>query len=209
MDGTLIDSTDAIYESFLNVFKKHKIPLLPKNKITKFIGYTLQDMFRFFGVSSDLIEVCCNDYKRHYTTIHRAKTTMLPNAAESIKLASKFANLGIVTTKTSHSSRELLQHFEVEKYFSVMIGREDVVHTKPHKEPIINALMIMESKNIKIDKNKSFMIGDTILDLQAAKNADIQGIGILCGYGKRADLEQFSNNIFLDSLKAVKFIQSL
>lgn len=205
MDGTLIDSTDAIYESFCSVFAKHKMPMLSKNEVAKYIGYTLGDMFAFMGVKAENIEQCCDDYKRHYTQIHNLKTTMLPNAINAIKLAHSFATLGIVTTKTSASSRNLLEHFGVAKYFKAIVGREDVLNPKPHSEPILKALSQMEVKNAR----NAFMIGDTILDLMAAKEAKITGVGVLCGYGIKEDLAKFSDKIFSNTLEAVESIKML
>ncbi len=204
MDGTLIDSTPAIYESFCAVFKAHNMPILGKNEVSKFIGYPLGDMFGFFGVESAHIAAFCEEYKNHYAKIHNEKTTMLPNAVESVRLASEFATLGVVTTKTSRSSRALLAHFGVEQYFSVIIGREDTIKPKPDKEPILNALKALNaapSANV-------FMVGDTILDLIAAKSAGVRGIGVLCGYGERADLAQWSEHIFADTKAAVEFIRT-
>lgn len=203
MDGTLIDSTDAIYESFCSVFTKHKMPLLSKAEVAKYIGYTLSDMFAFFGVSNEKIEQCCSDYKEHYTKIHNLKTKMLPNAIEAIKIAHSFATLGVVTTKTSNSSRNLLEHFGVAQYFQTIIGREDVINPKPHSEPILKALSCLNETPSK----NAFMIGDTILDLISAKSAGITGIGILCGYGAKEDLMQFSDYIFSDTLEAINFIK--
>lgn len=133
MDGTLIDSTGAIYESFCVVFEKHKMPPKSKAEVAQYIGYSLDDMFAFLGVETGQIEQLCADYKAHYTKIHNEKTKMLDGAVEAIKMASEFANLGVVTTKSSDSSRNLLVHFGVAKYFSVMIGKNDVINPKPHK----------------------------------------------------------------------------
>ncbi|RDU65140.1 HAD family hydrolase [Helicobacter sp. MIT 14-3879] len=202
MDGTLIDSTEAIYESFCNVFRDNKLPILTKDEVSRFIGYTLQDMFSFFGINENDIEKYCLQYKNHYKNICNLKTSMLPSAIDSIKLAHKFGILGIVTTKTSASTKEILARFGVRDYFKVIIGREDVFYTKPHKEPILNALKAIQTNSL----SNVYMIGDTILDLQAAQNAGVRGIGVLCGYGRREELEKFSNNVFTNTLEAVKFI---
>ena len=61
MDGTLIDSTDAIYESFCVVFEKHKMPILGKAEVAKYIGYPLDEMFAFFGAERGRIEQLCAD----------------------------------------------------------------------------------------------------------------------------------------------------
>lgn len=209
MDGTLIDSTDAIYESFCVVFEKHKMPILGKAEVAKYIGYPLDEMFAFFGAERGRIEQLCADYKAHYTKIHNAKTKMLDGAVEAIQMASEFASLGIVTTKSSDSSRNLLAHFGVAKHFSVMIGKNDVINPKPHKEPILKALAGMQSLGISVEAHNAFMIGDTILDLISARDAGIVGLGVLCGYGQRTDLEQFSKFIFKDTKEAVVFAKGI
>ena len=110
MDGTLIDSTEAIYESFCVVFEKHKMPILSESEVAKYIGYPLEEMFGFFGVPNDKIAQCREDYGAHYRKIHDEKTKMIDGAVEAIKSAREFATLGIVTTKSSESSRNLLAH---------------------------------------------------------------------------------------------------
>lgn len=206
MDGTLIDSTDAIYKSFSKVFIDNNMPELSKKEVSKFIGYTLNDMFKFFGAKEECIPRYCDEYKSHYIKICNQYTHLITNVRDSIILASSFAHLGIVTTKSSRSSKELLANFGIDKYFKTIIGREDVNHTKPHKEPILKAL---DSLNLNIDKNKTYMIGDTILDLNAAKNAGVVGIGVLSGYGTLKDLNNISPYTFKDTLEAVSFIKTL
>ena len=209
MDGTLIDSTSAIYESFCVVFEKHKMPILSESEVAQYIGYPLEEMFGFFGVPDDKIAQCREDYGAHYRQIHDEKTKMIDGAVEAIKSAREFATLGIVTTKSSESSRNLLAHFGVVEHFGVMIGANDVANLKPHKEPILKALQGLETLGIRVESHNAFMIGDTILDLISAKSAGIVGLGVLCGYGKRNDLEQISKFVFNDTLEAVKFARGM
>lgn len=214
MDGTLIDSTSAIYESFCVVFEKHKMPILGRAEVAQYIGYPLSDMFAFLGAEKGQIEQLCADYKTHYLKIHNAKTKMLDGAVEAIKMASEFASLGIVTTKSSDSSRNLLVHFGIARHFEVIIGKDSVTHPKPNKEPILKALEVLKGAGAGVESSvglsaveahKIFMIGDTILDLIAAKDAGIVGLGVLCGYGKKSDLEKYSKFIFKDTKEAVEF----
>ncbi|MGX2982496.1 HAD family hydrolase [Helicobacter sp. 23-1045] len=206
MDGTLIDSTEAIYESFCAVFEKHKMPILSRTEVESKIGYQLSEMFAFFGAESRQILRCCEDYKAHYAKIHNAKTKMIDGAVSAIETASAVANLGIVTTKSSDSTKNLLAHFGVAGHFSAIVGRDDVTHPKPHKEPIETALSRLKSLGISAESSETFMIGDTILDLQSAKCAGIVGVGVLCGYGKKAELEQYSEFIFESTKEAVEWI---
>lgn len=205
MDGTLIDSTSAIYESFCVVFEKHKMPILGRAEVAQYIGYPLSDMFAFFGAPCGAIPRLCADYREHYIKICDKQTKMLEGAVEAIKIASEFASLGIVTTKTSDSTRNILSHFGIVRHFEAIIGKDSVTHPKPHKEPILKALEALKGAGAGVEAHKIFMIGDTILDLIAAKDAGIAGLGVLCGYGKKADLEKYSKFIFKDTKEAVEF----
>ncbi len=202
LDGTLIDSTEAILESFYHSIHTHgEIDELNDEMITSQIGHTLETMFARVGVSSENIGVHVSTYKLHYREISRAKTFMLPNALEAIKEASTFARLGIVTTKTGHYSRELMEHFEVMDYFEVLIGFENVANPKPHPEPILTALEQMKSNTENV-----WMIGDTRLDLECSVRAGVEAIGVLSGYDNFEQLSTFDFTIGQDVLEAVRHI---
>lgn len=204
LDGTLIDSTTAILESFKYAFNKFKSIAPDDESITHLIGHPLEIMFKNLGIEDKLIAQYVKAYKEIYNQIKQEKTTLLPNAKEAIIKASEFAKLAVVTTKTSKSSAELLNDFNVGSYFEIIIGREDVVNPKPHPEPIEKALKLLNA-NIE----KSYMIGDTCLDMNSAKNSNIIGISVLSGYGVKEELEICSDYIRNDSLKAVELIYSL
>lgn len=207
LDGTLIDSTDAITSTFLHAFSKHSFDFKGSiEDIKKQIGYPLDIMFENLGVSKSVVWDFVDSYKMRYKDISVAQTTLLENAFEAVNLASKFAKLGVVTTKTRIYSTPILDNFDIGKHFEVIIGREDVENPKPHEEPILKAL---HSLNYDKNKNEAFMIGDTKLDLISAKNASINSIGLLCGYSNEEELSQYTNIIKKDSLEAVKYLASL
>ncbi len=201
LDGTVIDSTDAIVLSFYDTFDIFALKRPKKEEILKFVGHTLEDMFIYLGVDKNFVDECVFEYKKSYRKRSLLMTTLLPNAKKSIEFAYSFARLGVVTTKTGKYSKDILEHLDVMKYFDVLIGREDISNPKPHKEPIEKALLQMSA-----GKSNAWMIGDTKLDLISAKNANIKSVGLLNGYGKQEELIKYSDNIEDDSLRAVKYI---
>lgn len=207
LDGTLIDSTDAITDTFLHAFSKHKFDFKGSvEDIKKQIGYPLDIMFEKLGVSKSKVWDFVDSYKTRYKDISVAQTTLLENAFEAVNLASSFAKLGIVTTKTRIYSTPILDNFDITKHFEVIIGKEDVENPKPHQEPILKAL---QSLNYDSSKQQAFMIGDTKLDLISAQNASISSIGVLCGYSKEDELLKYTNIVKKDSLEAIKYLSNL
>lgn len=203
LDGTLIDSTEAILESFDESFKAFDIETPSDDLIKSLIGHPLELMYKGMGVPKANIQDIIKTYKKHYRKISKHKTSLLPDAKKAVEEADKFASLGVVTTKTKRYSIELLEHLDILKYFSTIIGREDVKNPKPHPEPILKAISLLKAK-----KDFTWMIGDTVMDIISARSAGIQTCGVLCGYGKFEDLNNSSANIFANSLEAISFIKN-
>lgn len=203
LDGTLIDSTEAILESFTVTFKTFE-KKVPTDKLIKAeIGHPLDVMFQTLGVEEEKVWEYVNAYKMHYRKISCAKTVLLPEARKAVELASKHATLGVVTTKTAKYSVELLEHMGLMEYFEVLVGREDVENPKPHPEPVHKAL-----SKLQTDKTKCWMIGDTCMDMHAARAAGIEAIAVTCGYGSKEVLSQCTENIHKNALEAIIFITS-
>ncbi len=202
LDGTVIDSTEAILDGFRVAFETFGGEVPSDELIKNEIGHTLEDMFLTLGVESSKVDEHVHAYKMHYRVISCEKTILLDGAREAIELASDFATLGVVTTKTGEYSQILLEHMELMKYFDVLIGREHVTYPKPHAEPILKALMKLEH-----DRNNTWMIGDTCMDMIAAKNAEVNSIAVTSGYGTAEKLQKCSGIIYGTVLEAVDFIQ--
>jgi len=205
LDGTLIDSTEAILESFSKAYEKCGGTKPADESIKELIGLPLDIMFVELGVDKDDAMRYVIAYKEHYRTIHTQKTLLLPKAKEAIELAYSFATLGIVTTKTGQYSRELLEYFKLMKYFDVLIGREDVENPKPHPEPIFKALNLLNYSS----ESTAYMVGDSTADLLSAREAKITNIAVLCGYGDNEELRKYANFTKEDSFLAVEFIKKL
>jgi phosphoglycolate phosphatase len=201
LDGTLIDSTEAILESFSVAYDTFSQKAPEADKIEALIGYPLDVMFVRLGVDSAKVDAYVQAYKMHYRRISRYKTVPLPGAKEAVELASGFARLGIVTTKTGRYSRELLEHMGLMRHFEILIGREDVTHPKPHPEPIRKALASM-----KADAVNAWMIGDTLLDIHAARAAGVIPYALTCGYGSEEELSEACEYVAKDAKTAIENI---
>lgn len=207
LDGTLIDSTDAIVSTFYHSFvvKNFKFDGSEED-IKNLIGYPLDVMYEQLGVAQEEVNGFVEEYKKRYREISLDMTLILEDAREALELASQYARLGIVTTKTTQYTIPLLENMGIMNYFECIVGRQEVINPKPHPEPILKA---MEMMNITVEDFDIYMIGDTKLDLIAAKKANIKGVGVLCGYGKYGELAKYSDMVEPNSSLAVKRIIKL
>ncbi len=204
LDGTLIDSTEAIVSSFKDSFDDFGLDGFDEKSVISLIGYPLDVMYRELGVSEEIVWDMVDRYKSHYRQRSKQMTKLLPKARETIELAHSFARLSVVTTKTAKYSKELLEYFGLMEYFEVLIGREDVENPKPHPEPIYKALEMMQ---IEFSTKDIYMIGDTILDMESAYRANVNPIAVLCGYGDKKSLKKYTDILLFDTFNAVSFIK--
>ena len=139
LDGTLIDSTPAILEGFHYAFAHLGAAEPSDEAIKKLIGHPLEVMFERLGMTRD-VQNFLLAYKQRYAQIFLDQTVLLSGAFEAVRSASEFANLGVVTTKTSKFSKILLRHLGIAEFFGTIVGRESVKNPKPSAEPILKAL---------------------------------------------------------------------
>ncbi len=205
LDGTLIDSTEAILESFRESYRILGGRYPGDEAVQAMIGHPLAQMYRSFGADEERIEEYVAAYKSHYRSVHTQKTVLLPGAKEAVESAASFARLGIVTTKTGRYSRELLEHFGIMEHFAVLIGSEDVVRHKPHPEPILTALELMGCRAGEV---ACWMIGDTCMDMEAARAAGVRPLGVGCGYGAPEDLRACGAELSQNAWEAVAKIRT-
>lgn len=206
LDGTLIDSTEAIVSTFYHSFKELNYEFKGNDEnIKSLIGYPLDIMYKELGVDEEKIWDFVDAYKNRYRVISKEKTTLLENAFDAVKLASQFARVSVVTTKTRAYTMPLLEHFDIAQFFEIVTGRENVQNPKPHPEPI---LITLEQMNYNKDLHDVWMVGDTKLDLIAANEANISSVGVLCGYGEKEELLQYTKYVKNNSLDAVTFINN-
>lgn len=207
LDGTLIDSTEAIVSTFLHSFNQLEFNFTGNEEdIKNLIGYPLDIMYKNLGVEEDRVWDFVDTYKQRYKIISKEKTLLLENAFEAVELASQIGRVSVVTTKTRMYTMPLLEHFNIAQFFEIVTGRENVQNPKPHPEPI---LITLEQMNYNKYIHDVWMIGDTKLDLIAANEANVNSIGLLCGYGNEEELRKYTSNIKQNSLEAINFLKSL
>lgn len=207
LDGTLIDSTDAILSGFYHSFEELNFNFKGNDEdIKKYIGYPLDDMYVKLGVKDAKKWDFVDSYKRKYRTISKNQTVLLEKAFEAVQEASKIARLSVVTTKTKSYTIPLLENLNILNHFEIITGRECVQNPKPHPEPILNTLNQMDYEP---SKHEVYMIGDTKLDLIAAKEANINSIAVLCGYGKENELKLHTNIIKQNAFEAISHIKEV
>jgi HAD superfamily hydrolase (TIGR01549 family) len=79
--------------------------------------------------------------------------------------------LGIVTSRLGFTAMKILEMYNIAKYFKSIITADMCANHKPHPEPLLRCM-----NEIDGIKSETIFIGDTVFDLECAKNAGIKSI---------------------------------
>lgn len=202
LDGTLIDSTEAILNSFNFAFLDNKNKNYDEKKIKALIGISLDEIFKACAV--DDVDKYISSYKKQYEKVYLEQSFLLPLVKEALSEAKSFAKLGVVTNKGGVFTANLLKHLGVIDFFEVLVTKDDVIKAKPDAQPINKAL-----EKLNQNKERAYLIGDTSVDVKAAKNADIQCVVVEPMYEDRLKLEQTGVFIAKNLYEAVLYIKKL
>jgi phosphoglycolate phosphatase-like HAD superfamily hydrolase len=102
--------------------------------------------------------------------------------------------LGIVTTRSRTEALAFLRQFDLEGLLDAVTARQDTWRLKPHPQPIRHM-----AKLLGLSPAQCAMVGDTALDVRSAKAAGAYAVGVLCGFGEREELLRAGADLVLES----------
>lgn len=172
--------------------------LYSRSKIIEIFRENLQE----FGINptvkelEDIFDSVSNNFYKNMTEY----TKPIAGAIEFIQdLHQKGVKLGIVTSDSVVSTELTLKHFEWEKFFDVVIGRESSEFTKESGEPTKIAL-----QTLCANPEATLMIGDAPMDYVSAKNAGVnKTILVATGQIEKEELEKTSSYV-VNNLSEIK-----
>ena len=199
LDGTLIDSTEAIVETFNRVIEEQGEEACPARSIGEMIGLPLTKMFQRVlpEEKHDKIQACWDRFIIIYADVGPKKTRILPGAEETLKYFKGAGYLqSIATTKRGDVASHLLNALGLRDYFDLVLGINDVATPKPAPD-IINLTL----KRLDVKPKESVFVEDTTIGLESGKKAGVHIIGITTGTHDRQKLASLKPNYIVDSLK--------
>lgn len=183
LDGTLIDSTEAIVDCFYHTFDVLGIERPQRERIVSTISLTLENQFATM-LDHDPHE-CARIYREKYFRVGPEMTLLHEGASNILRqCADAGIRLGFVTSKLRTAAELLLDRLDVLDYFEARVGPEDVVRPKPDPEPLMKAL-----EQLSLSPGEVVYFGDTPLDVRAAHAAGIVCVGLTTGYASKGELE--------------------
>ncbi len=195
LDGTLIDSFLAIYESFNYTMRELRLPAYSYDDVLKTIGMPLEDVMAHVPGVTDP-DYAVRVFRSKYETIYLDRTTLLRGVRETVDALHKEGiSMAVSTNKLGRYSRTLLEHLGMSGYFRSIVGIQDGPRNKPYPDSIDRIV-----SELGLDKQEVVYVGDSLVDAQTAGNAGIEFIGVSTGPTTFSELAGARPYVVLDSL---------
>ena len=196
LDGTLIDSIDLILRSYRHTMQIHRAnaPLPPDDIWMKGLGTPLSVQFRHWTDDQVEIEAMIATYRAYNLTHHDALVKPYDGVVEEVvKLKQKGKRLGLVTSKLKDGAMKGLRLARLDQAFEIVIGAGEVTNPKPHPEPVLKALELLDAA-----AERTVFIGDSRHDLECGRAAGVKTAAVLWGPFNRAHLADLDPDFWLE-----------
>lgn len=185
LDGTITDSSEGIVNSIKYALSRMGFPDEPSEKIQTYIGPALHDTFKkIYGIEDTHAAVAI--YREYYSTKGIFENKLYEGIKEVLDmLKAQDYTLALATGKPTYYSEIILKHFEIDHYFSAVVG-SNMDGSRSDKKEIIAE--VFKQLKYNPDVHKATMIGDRFHDVHGAKHHNIECIGVSYGYSEGDEL---------------------
>lgn len=189
LDGTLTDSGLGVGNGVLHALRGLGYPEPDQDELRKYLGPPLWSSFRdFAGVESEEeVAEAVRLYREYYNATGAFENVVFAGIRELLEeLKSAGKRIAVATSKVDYAAVAILKHFEMDHYFDVIAGSDEPGLVRPTKATVIAHALA----ELNLDEGASVvMIGDREHDVHGALEHGLPVIGVLYGYGDRAELE--------------------
>jgi len=118
---------------------------------------------------------------------------LVPHVQEMLVTLHETYPLSVVSARGGKSTARFLEQFQLSELFQCVATAQTCEHTKPYPDPILWA-----AEQMGVSPEDCLMIGDTTVDIKAARSAGAQSVGVLCGFGEKDELLEVGADLILE-----------
>lgn len=188
LDGTLTDPKEGITKCVAHGLKHFGIEVENLDSLTTFIGPPLIDSFmEFYGFTREQATEAIEKYRERYGEVGWAENIPYTGIHElCVKLKAAGKKLLVATSKPEGPAVRIMEHFGLAPYFDLIGGAPLDNSERGRKAAVIRDTL--ERAGVT-DLSRCVMVGDRLHDIHGAHEVGLPVIGVLYGYGDRAEHE--------------------
>ncbi len=177
LDGTLYETNSSILGAVEETRREFGLPPVPEAEVSRHIGKTLDSFLAVLFPENKDLDSVRDAFRLHERTAVKKHGRLFPGI---VSLLEELKQLGFFLTICSNGSESyiglVLESMEIREYFSEIVSSK---YCSSKGEAVAR---------IASPEEFSIVVGDTIIDLEAAGEARLPAVAVTYGYGVNEDL---------------------
>jgi len=201
LDGTLLDTKRDLLYALNYVFAKHGLTTINEKDLLKHLGLGLRYLFDGClkeNLDSNIKDSIFNEFLEYYSKHLTVYTIPYKNVLETLKkLKEKGVKMAVVSNKKDEYVSYIINYY-FNNIFDYTTGAKVGYKKKPNSDLVYLAISEL---NANIDE--TIYIGDSIYDLETARNSKLDSIIVSYGYADIEKLKVMNPDILIDDFKDI------
>ena len=206
LDGTLLDSIEDIASSMNKVLESLQLPTHKIEDYKHFVGGGVDILVEnaLSNQSKEIKYEVIKRFKIEYDGKLHSKTLPYDGIYELLDELKKLdINLAVLSNKPHEFTVSYVNHFFKNYNFKEIHGQKKDVPKKPDPKAALDIVKCLDSSC-----ENTYFIGDTTIDMQTAKSANMTAIGVLWGFRDEKELRDFGADFIVSNpLEILKIIK--
>lgn len=178
LDGTLLDTSPGIFNSVRYAESQLGLTPIPDAQLKDFVGPPPKSMYmQIYGLDENRALLAAQKHREYGRTKAIFEAKVYPGIIELLSyLKNQGYKLGVATLKSQSIAETILTHYDIAHFFDVVIGMDA-------QETLTKCRTIQLAVNRMHTSGDAILIGDSQYDYDGAREAGIDFLGVLYGFG--------------------------
>lgn len=176
VDGTLLNTTEFIYQGFEHTLAAHGHPPRERTGYARVMGKPLDLCYEELAPGCDAALMC--ETHRTWQAGNLHLSVAYQDTTEVLhRLQQAGLRLVAITSRSRRTSVQTIEQAGLAPYLDLILSAEDTTRIKPDPEPLLRAL-----EHLGVPPAAAVMVGDTDADILAGRAAGVRTIGVTYGF---------------------------
>lgn len=202
-DGTIADTGEGIYDSVRYAVRAMGFDPLPEEIVHTFIGPPIFSSFkRALNLSDEDSAKAVEKYREQYIRDGIYRLSFYDGMEKLLNDIKKSGiKLAVASSKPENFIIEILKYLKISDLFNFISAPES------DKAPESKTALVERAVTVlNVDKSKTVMIGDRYFDIEGAREAKVDSIGVTFGFGDKDELIKSGADYIADSTGDIRRI---
>lgn len=209
--GVLVKNDEAIMDAIAIALQENGIKLKNREEIfhvfgrSNYINVKTAVEISYSGKNTrEKIDSCFESFENIFPKKVLGRFELMPHVLETLKkLKNTGVRLAVFTGLNKNEAKHSLKYFGIMDFFEFVITIDNVKKPRPDPEAILKAI-----KKMDVKKDECIYVGDTIADIQMAKNSGIRIVCVKTGVQYNKILEKENPDYFVEDLSEMLMVLS-